>query len=95
MALTALLSSVASAASAAALACLTVVAADLGEEAAVEMIVGMDRGLRSRHQGYRRRAYRHAHRIPVLYSQNQSRTNRALLRQMERRGRVSLPSCSI
>lgn len=39
--------------------------------------------------------YRFGHRTPALYSRNQSRTNIALLKEMERRGRVSLPSCSI
>ena len=39
-----------------------------------------------------RRAYPLAHRTPVLYSRNQSRTNIALQKKMDRRGRDSLPS---
>jgi hypothetical protein len=42
------------------------------------------------------RPCRLAHRTPVLYSRNQSRTNIALCKEKrDRRGRVSLPSCSI
>ena len=38
-----------------------------------------DRGPRRDRWGFRRRSCRYAHRTPVLYSRNQSRTNRALL----------------
>jgi len=41
------------------------------------------------------RPYRLGHRTPVLYSRNQSRTNIALSKKLDRRGRVSLPSCSM
>ncbi len=37
-----------------------------------------DRDPRRDRWGFRHRACRHAHRTPVLYSRNQSRTNRAL-----------------
>lgn len=44
--------------------------------------------------GLGHRPYRLAHRTPVLYSRNQSRTNIAPLKKLTREG-VSLPSCLI
>lgn len=41
-------------------------------------VADRDRDRRRDRWGVRRRACRHAHRTPVLYSRNQSRTNRAL-----------------
>jgi len=64
-------------ASAVDLACPSVVAGS-GEEAVEGMSAGKARGLRNHRQDSRRQAYPHAHRTPVLYSRNQSRTNRAL-----------------
>ena len=58
-----------------------------------ETVRGMGRGQLRMFLGHR--PCRLAHRTPVLYSRNQSRTNIALFKEMERRGRVSLPSCSI
>lgn len=52
--------------------------AGVEKEAGGERSADMDRVPRRDRWGFRRRAYRHAHRTPVLYSRNQSRTNRAL-----------------
>lgn len=49
-----------------------------GKEAAGGRSAGRGRDPRRDRWGFRRRACRHAHRTPVLYSRNQSRTNRAL-----------------
>ena len=68
--------------------------AGAGRGAAGGRFADRDRGPRRDRWDSRRRAYRYARRTPVLYSRNQSRTNRALLSK-ERRGRDSLPSCSI
>lgn len=57
-----------------------------GEDAAGGMFADRGRDQRRDHWGSRRRAYRHAHRTPVLYSRNQSRTNRALLTVWKGRG---------
>ena len=54
-----------------------------------------DRGRGRIRMGLGPRPYRLAHRTLVLYSRNQSRTNIALSKKWDRRGRVSLPSCSI
>lgn len=51
-------------------------------------------GLAQIRRGLGHRPYRLAHRTPVLYSRNQSRTNIALLKKKDKRGGVSLPSCS-
>ena len=67
----------ASAASVVVLACPWVIAGS-GEESALGMPVGRARGLQSHRQDFRRQAYPRAHRTPVLYSRNQSRTNRVL-----------------
>lgn len=55
----------------------------------------LDKGRARIRMGLGHRPYRLAHRTPVLYSRNQSRTNIALSKKWDRRGRVSLPSCSI
>ena len=53
-------------------------AAGLEEEAGGRIVVGMAPGRPNDHWDLDRQACRHAHRTPVLYSRNQSRTNIAL-----------------
>lgn len=53
-----------------------------------------DMGRAQIRRGLGHRSYRLAHRTPALYSRNQSRTNIALLKKKDKRGGVSLPSCS-
>ena len=77
MTLEPLLACDASAVLAVVLACRLAIAGSEGE-VALGMSVGKGRGLQSHRQDFRRQAYPHAHRTPVLYSRNQSRTNRVL-----------------
>ena len=54
------------------------VIADVAKAVGDGRFADRDRVPRRGRRRFRRRAYRHAHRTPVLYSRNQSRTNRAL-----------------
>jgi hypothetical protein len=73
------------------------VVASLGAGSSVERQgMAQGTGLAPTRTGLGHRPSRFAHRTPVLYSRNQSRTNIVPCKEKrERRGRESLPSCSI